>query len=125
MFGEKYECDGQMSIYEFLDKEDSLRDKWPMESNEDIKAKDWHYVDEDLPTETDVYFCYRLCASGIRGLYDYCAWAKDRWWKWSHTLKKWMCAAGESKVVAWTTLPEKYRRNDVELREKLGMNGIV
>lgn len=93
--------------------------KWDMRGYCDT----WHYVDEELPEEGDVFWTYAV--SGTVPLFGYSAYFKDKWWRWREWEHKWDSELGRVKIIAYMQIPSIQRSKDVELKEMLGLNGII
>ena len=125
---DNYECDGQMTINEWmLDK--SIEEKYPIPKPNDRNralegwSDDWHYCDIESPSEPDVY--YGILLFGDCYIYTYIAWAKNKWWQWDSYKMEWKSVAHFNKPLAWTQIPVLYRQKDTSLHDKLGLRGII
>ena len=126
---DNYECDGQMTIDEWLKELPSWRNTYPIPSNEDIPSFAWHYVDEEEPKEDGIYFGIRVINDNY--VYTYAAYAKGLWWRFEEYDQSWkkilIIKNSPSRMMAWTFVPARYQKEDktFKLTGFLDFKGII
>lgn len=127
---DNYECDGQMTITEWMQERDYSQ-VYPIPKlsskvrDEEGWIDDWHYCDKENPSEVDVYWGIMLYLPTDCYIYGYMAWAKDMWWTWDSYKGQWMHVCSFEKPLAWVQIPLLYRKKDKGLPDKLGLKGII
>ena len=125
---DNYECDGQMTITDWMNERD-FSEIYPIPKlskkvrEDEGWCDDWHYCDKETPPETDVY--YGIVIFNETYIYTYLAWAKNKWWEWESYQGKWMPVCHFNKPLAWVRIPLLYRKRDTSLHDKLGLRGII
>lgn len=119
---ENYECDGQVTIAQFLRikaKEKELQEKYPIPrtyQKDEGWQDDWHYTEMELPKVSKVYYCIHKCFKSEHYMYTYMAWAYGHWWAWESYTKKWLFVndgrRAWMKPFAWVEIPDLYLRTD-------------
>ena len=121
--------DGQMTIDDWLnDRVSDIEKQYPIPRlskairREEGWVDDWHYCEIESPNQPDVYIGILL----FEDHYNYCylAWT-DKWHRWDSWKERWKDIPKYEKPLAWAEIPVMYRKKDVTLPKKLGMEGVT
>lgn len=111
----------QMTINQYLHPIPRLKDKY---MDEEWWYDDWHYVDNELPPENDIYYTIREFKDCH--IYGYQAFCNDTWYVYDSYFHKWERVRRSDDIpFAWVRIPSLYNRVDKHLHEMQGMNGII
>lgn len=129
---ENYECDGQITLDEYVKKNLSYRTLYSgyftiskKRAYEEGIYDVWHWSDEEQPSIDGVYWCIYQFDGNPPHPGSYYAWAKDHWWYWDRWGKEWRNLPNFDVVIAWMEIPSIQLQNDRSLEERLTMKGIV
>ena len=127
---DNYECDGQISLNQFMDKQKELEQRYPIPRlkqeylSREGWTDDWHYADVETPDESDVYYSIQLW--GDQYFYTYSAFANKKWFWWDSWGKTWKPMDKSHRILlAWVQIPSLYRQQDSALHEMLGLKGVI
>ena len=126
---DKYECDGQMTISEYYNKQKELEGKYPIPRlspqlrRDEGWTDDWHYLEVEKPTENDVYYTIEVYKDLY--MYKYNAYTSGMWFWWDSWFKRWNRFNDDDVILAWVQIPSIYRQKDTSLHEMLGLRGII
>ena len=77
---------------------------------------DWHYTDEEQPTESNVYFTIRDCNGYYMYSYFYYSADEQKWYEADDWFKKWITP--KINPFAWVGIPSKYLQVDKTLNAR-------
>lgn len=98
------EIEGQLTLFSnrVLYPIPKLAKRW---RDEEGYIDDWHYVDEEQPTENDYYWTVWLFNDCY--IYEYGRYV-DGWQQFNDATKKWQEPFKFNSIIAWMKLPTRY-----------------